>query len=392
MMKKQVLPQLRLVYNRKKTATKKGVKNPKLGTVQLSVTYESKRVFLPTGVRVYLGEWSGVAPSYVVSRIDAAQMNEHLRQVIDNTMSVITAAGENFNLSMLSAAPKHDDGLPATFLDFMRERIATKTMQETSRKQHMATLHHLQASGRVVYFHDLTRANIMLFDDYLHSLRNRCGEPYRQPSIHGIHKRVRIYVREAYMRGFISTDPYSQVKIPCGKSEGRKYLSDEDIERLRHTPIADAMLSKMRDVAVFQAFTGLAYSDLAKFDFRKAQKRGEHYYVEDVRQKTGERFQFLLLSPALDVLKRHDYTLPIVHLNTYNEYLHQLSKECKLSIDLTSHRLRHTFATYALNHNVPIEVVARILGHTKIATTQIYAKLLSSSVEDAMSKLDATIV
>lgn len=83
----------------------------------------------------------------------------------------------------------------------------------------------------------------------------------------------------------------------------------------------------------------------------------------------------------MDVLKRHRYKLPIISNQKYNDYLHVIEAQLGIGKSLTSHLARHTFATIALNKGVPIEVLARMLGHKNIAITQIYAKILTTSIE-----------
>ena len=72
----------------------------------------------------------------------------------------------------------------------------------------------------------------------------------------------------------------------------------------------------------------------------------------------------------------------------YNNYLKEIASICKIDKKLTSHIARHTFATtVTLSNGVPIETVSKMLGHTKLATTQIYAKVLDTKVSHDMKIL-----
>ena len=68
-------------------------------------------------------------------------------------------------------------------------------------------------------------------------------------------------------------------------------------------------------------------------------------------------------------------------------YLHVLEKQLGIKKRISFHIARHTFATVALSYNVPIDKVARMLGHKNIKTTQIYAKILKNSVHDQAQNL-----
>lgn len=147
-------------------------------------------------------------------------------------------------------------------------------------------------------------------------------------------------------------------------------------------------LASVRDLFVFSANTGLAYSDLARFNYHTdVVSRNGYPYIDGARLKTGSHFFTPILPPALEVLKRYNYKLPIISNQKYNDYLHIIEERLGTGKSLTSHLARHTFATIALNRDVPIEVVARMLGHKNIAITQIYAKILTTSIERYASQL-----
>lgn len=104
-------------------------------------------------------------------------------------------------------------------------------------------------------------------------------------------------------------------------------------------------------------------------------------YIDGERLKTGSKFFTPILPPAMDVLKRYDYKLPKISLQKYNDYLHIIEEKTGFNKPITSHLARHSFATTVLNNGVPVEVLARMMGHHNISVTQIYAKILTSSIE-----------
>ena len=73
--------------------------------------------------------------------------------------------------------------------------------------------------------------------------------------------------------------------------------------------------------------------------------------------------------------------------NCCNENLQHLAARCGIGKHLTFHVGRHTFATLALNRGMPVETLSRILGHTNIRTTQIYAKITDRKVSADMAAL-----
>jgi site-specific recombinase XerD len=115
------------------------------------------------------------------------------------------------------------------------------------------------------------------------------------------------------------------------------------------------------------------------------------------RQKTKTPVKVPLLEKALDLVtkyKEHPMTivsgslLPLITNEKLNFYLKEVAEACGIRKNLTFHMARHTFATtVTLTNGVPIETVSKLLGHTKIATTQIYARVIERKVSDDMNNL-----
>ena len=96
----------------------------------------------------------------------------------------------------------------------------------------------------------------------------------------------------------------------------------------------------------------------------------------------------MLLKPAAAILAKYGGTLPKLVSFTYHRRLQRIAKAAGITKHVTSHVGRHTFATWALSHGVPIEIVSKMLGHTNIETTQIYAKILAKDVDAQFERLD----
>ena len=122
------------------------------------------------------------------------------------------------------------------------------------------------------------------------------------------------------------------------------------------------------------------YTDLSRIWQRTAE-----------RIKTGVPYVSRLLPPAVEVLQRNSFRLPQLSNQKYNVALKNLGDAAGIRKRLTSHMARHTFATWALHHGVPIEIVSRMLGHTDIAMTQRYAKVLAEDVTAQFTALETIL-
>lgn len=108
----------------------------------------------------------------------------------------------------------------------------------------------------------------------------------------------------------------------------------------------------------------------------------------DARVKTDENYFIVLLSPAMEILKKYNFVLPKITNQQYNLRLKIVADYAGLDRNLTVHMSRHTFATMCLNYGVKIENVSKMLGHTNVRTTQEYAKVLNTEVEKEFEMLE----
>ncbi len=196
---------------------------------------------------------------------------------------------------------------------------------------------------------------------------------------------------------WLPANPFNAFKCSYVNPE-REVLTSEEIKALIEKDIKMPRLAMIRDVFVFCCYTGFAYSDVYKFE-HNALDRGidGDYWLTTFRQKTGIRESVPLLPVALEIVQRyqndkycikHNKLLPVISNQRYNSYLKELAAICGIDKELTSHIARHTFATtVTLSNGVPIETVSKMLGHTKLATTQIYAKVLDTKVSADMQAL-----
>jgi len=124
------------------------------------------------------------------------------------------------------------------------------------------------------------------------------------------------------------------------------------------------------------------------------------YWISTKRQKTKNSFKLPLMGPALSIVKRYHYhpkrhtdkLFPKISNQKLNSYLKEIADACNINKHITFHMARHTFATtITLSNGVPIETVSKILGHSELATTQIYARVLDKKISEDMSGLESIL-
>jgi integrase len=131
----------------------------------------------------------------------------------------------------------------------------------------------------------------------------------------------------------------------------------------------------------------MSYIDLMQFSESDIYEMEGSKVIRSRREKTDESFIMLLLSEAEQILEKYGYRMPNYSNQKYNDYLKILGAGAGLTKTLTTHVARHTFATYLLNRNIPIETVSRALGHSNIKMTEHYARMLGKKVISDMKEL-----
>lgn len=286
-----------------------------------------------------------------------------------------------------SVAETKDERINESFLDFMHDAIVKEKSAATTKRQKFVALDALRRWGGIVTFADISTKKLREYDAWLREDGTRSDV-----AVNNYHKRTKMYVRQAYEKGIIEKDYYSMVHFPRGKCKERNPLSEAELMKLRTVELPSRE-ARVRDLFIFSAYTGLAFCDAQAFDFfTMTEQRGDMFYIDGSRMKTGTKFYTPILPPAMEVLKRYNFELPKISNQKGNDYLRIVKSIAGIRKPLTFHVARHSFATLSLSHDVPIEKVARMLGHTDIKTTQIYAKILKSTIENYATELSRAII
>ncbi len=371
---------VRLVFDRKHVATKK-----RQASVQMEVTFMRKRKFIGTGIKLYSDQWS--KDSIVKNHPQSLLFNQQLKDMVANIYDFahqLETQKRDFSFEKLedylnSCGVDTSD----SFLHFMYKRIMERPISETTRAKLMYKFNALKEFGKIRNFSDICYQNIIAWNEFA---KKRCN---RQSSVYNYHKVLKAFVREAYAAQLITMDPYQTIKLDHGTSESRKFLTKEELKRIEDKYFDNKCLDKVRDLFLFCCYTGLAYADLTKFDFNKAIYTDGMYRIRDCRQKTGTQYNISLIGKAMGILEKYNFKLPIITNQKYNAFLKVVGAFCEIKKNLTSHVARHTFATtVTLGNGVRIEVVSKMLGHTNIRTTQIYAKIFQEEVDREFNRLN----
>ncbi|MDN3581378.1 site-specific integrase [Mucilaginibacter flavus] len=302
---------------------------------------------------------------------------------------------------------------------FLGEADVTYTMNrmmayhnETAGKSlNPATMRHYLVTQRYLSFYlaanyraddillrDIDHGFIQGFDAFLRVLRPK---DHRKPlSDNGIKvhlKRLKKMVHLAQDMKWLDGDPFATFRIRM-KKVARDYLTDAELSAIEKKTFELARLALIKDLFIFSCYTGLAYGDLMSLKPNQVVMAEDgDLWVRTAREKTLEPVNIPLLPKAIDIINKYktneralyDGSLfPVMSNQKVNSYLKEIADCCGIHKNLTFHMARHTFATtVTLSNGVPIETVSKILGHAKVATTQIYARVVERKLKDDMNTL-----
>ena len=375
-MKKHV----RVVYDRKKVSAKTGT-----GKIELSIyLQEGERKWITVG-KASPSEWMAIAESTTI-QAKVTHYEEVIKAMVllqeDMTIDNFNRHAEldELNINQGKIMYKGTD-LRQPFVDYCLDHVEKEGLAKNSIKDTKVALNLVKESGYLKTFADLTKSNIIAFDKWLRKDNNRSDY-----TIHGYHKKVKKYTKLLFQLEMIAEDPYQYVKFPKGSNKERNPLDESELLKMRNLKCT-GHLERARDLFIFMAYTGLAFCDMELFDFdTMTVKRTDYTYIDGERLKTGSNFFTPILPPAMDVLKKYNYKLPLISNQKLNEYCHVIEALCQINKPVTCHIGRHSFATLMISYGFPLESVKKMLGHKDIKTTQIYAKISTKKVEDDVKK------
>lgn len=248
------------------------------------------------------------------------------------------------------------------------------------------------------YLSELTYKFITDFEYYL---RNRTPDKGQKPlNNNGLMKHIERFckmVNLAVRLEWIDRNPFHAYQLKFDKVE-REFLTKDELARIENKHFNIVRLQVVKDLFIFSCYTGLAYIDV--FNLTPAnlvEKSANNIWIMTNRQKTNEPVKVPLLPKALEIVEKYKghpqalaegKVLPTLSNQKLNSYLKEIADMCDITKPLTFHIARHTFATtVTLTNGVPIETVSKLLGHSKLTTTQIYAKVIESKLGDDMARL-----
>ena len=230
--------------------------------------------------------------------------------------------------------------------------------------------------------------------NYENSKKKSKDETLSQNTQYNLYKKFTWVIRKAMLADIIVINPLDKVDNtdkPKPEEGQREFLTIEEIKKLMATPCKDDMLKRS---FLFCCLVGLRYSDVKSLLWSDLREDNNGEIILRLRVIKTKRYEdFPVSMEALKWLPEktgsdENLIFTLSKNDNSNRKLKNWCASAGIKKKISFHCSRHTAATLNLSLGVPIETVSKLLGHTKISTTQIYAKIIDKNKKDAVRKQD----
>ncbi|MDT0650838.1 site-specific integrase [Autumnicola edwardsiae] len=249
-----------------------------------------------------------------------------------------------------------------------------------------------------IYLKNISYQFVTGFDKFLRRQKDKAGK--KQLSNNGIMKHMERFKKLTNLSiklGWMDKDPFRDYKMKFEKFD-RAYLNQRELNYIEETRFSRITLETTKDIFLFACYTGLSYIDVKQLTTDNLIKgvNGKNW-IYCRREKSQTPMKIPLLEKAENILQKYqnpisEFLLPVYSNQKTNSYLKEIATQCQIPKKLSFHVARHTFATtITLSNGVPIETVSKLLGHSKLSTTQIYARVVDQKIGDDMDLLQSKL-
>ena len=197
---------------------------------------------------------------------------------------------------------------------------------------------------------------------------------------------------------WMEINPFQGLRFQA-KATNRQFLSEKELTTIMKKTFTLERLNVVRDIFIFCALTGLSFSDVEGLKPEHiSQDDDGNFWIHKARQKTKNICSIPYLETARNIAEKYKdhqlcksrgVLLPVISNQRMNSYLGEIAGICGITKPLTIHIARHSFACLALANGVTMEVIAKMLGHSDVRTTKIYAKVIDKSITEQIGTLSS---
>lgn len=379
-------------------------------TILLRITYNKKRKQFSTGLSLNPKNWNSKQQRVEPPEQDIEYLNTQLsliRQKLNQAFLFLQVKGTPFTVLDIynqykGETPKDEMGVMEAYRlhsQRMKKLIGIEIKNVTYQK-YLESGKHLQ---------DFIKYKFKSNDTYLKGLKSGFLDQYEyflktekklaQSTLNKAIQRFRKVINYAVAEDNLQKNPFLLYKPKRVKKEVI-YLTKEELSIIENHHFELDRLERVKDMFVYCCYTGLGFKEMVDLKKENIFKEfDDKLWIHIYRNKTERSYKIPLLAKAETIMKKYEdenseFVLPRIHNQPFNAYLKEIAVICGIKKHLTHHIARKTFATTILLYNdVPMEIVSKLLGHSKIQTTQEhYGHILDENVSKQIKRVSIKLI
>ncbi|GAL82454.1 transposase [Algibacter lectus] len=390
--------------------TRKSRSNPNELSIYVRITVKGKRAEISLKRCVNSTQWDSTKNKGRGGNTEKIRaLNAYLDQVYTKLLQCHKQLLEEDNIISSDAIKSRylgEDENSKTLLELIAYHNSnmTRVLKAGTMKNYYTTEKYLhrfldkKRKAKDVYLKQINYRFVIDFEHYLRDYKD--SKKQLSMGNNGVMKhleRFKKIINLAIKLDWMTKNPFDRFQLKYDKYD-RAFLTERELELLENMDFKSDRLQRIKDCFVFSCYTGLSYVDVKELTEDNIVKGiDNNNWIYTKREKTDELVKIPILPKAWRILQKYrvaremEFTtniLPISSNQKTNSYLKEIAKSSGIQKNISFHVARHTFATTVMLYNgVPIETVSKLLGHTKLSTTQLYARVVESKISEDINKL-----
>lgn len=270
-----------------------------------------------------------------------------------------------------------------SLLEYARAFASDSVVKEKTKDSYRLMCKHLERYGDTS-LDKVTTAYLQGFICHLQSSGIKTG------TVRLYFQKLACVLHDAYKNCLFDERILLRVKRPKRDQDKRCFLTEAELKRMTKAVLREEY-GDIRSMFLFSCQTGLRFGDIQELRWKDVKRSGNHLYLEFRQHKTDTTERLPLSAEAETILRNRERKGTFVFGRESNQHansvLKRWCKSARIKKNVTFHCARHTFCVLLLTKEVPIYTVQRLMCHSDIGTTKIYADLMNKTKSQAVRKL-----
>ena len=292
-----------------------------------------------------------------------------------------------------------DNTTRVLFLDYIRAYInarASVLSEGTTTVYHQLEILIKEYNDKLT-LKQLTKEQLLNLLTFISKKKTKAGTPIKRNTAHLYFAMLSCVIKRAYADKLINSNPLEQLtaedkRIVGVEKTDRDYLLASELQMLKPVTVRSKYAKVVQQAFLYACYTGLRVSDLRRLQWKHIKNDGIQEAIDIKQQKTVRKVHIPLSKTALQYLPPRgadeDYIFVLPTQVQINRIIRLWCKAAGIEKNITFHCSRHTFATLLLTAGADLYTTSKLLGHTNITTTQVYADIINAKKAEAVNLLD----